>query len=1125
MKRAILLLMLICTLAIAADLRMPLLWTVNTHTFLEAAPILADIDGDQRAEIITAGREEIIVLQDNGKEAWRWHSRGRYMTYPAVLTRDHEPALIYAADFSGQLTCLDALGRVVWQAELNGPSSWSAAVVGKLAADQPYAVVQTDERGTVWAFDAVTGRTLFKAAVKGMPVSPAIADINGDGHSEIVVTTGDGLVYAISHDGRILWQREIGGSSETWSTSSPLLFSTATGQVYIAAAASTGKIFCFDQAGDIVWQQPTKGPVSSSLSAADFDGDGKTDVFLITQLGVIYRFDENGQMLWEIDMQGRSLAAGAILDLNNDNKLEYILSTQQGYLLALDNQGQTIFSYQFNNRTINVTPAFADVTGSSQNLEMVINGGETGQVFCFATPAAAAAHRPWPMYRGDPRNSAAWLSPSQADGVTMMPQNLDPSQLVSGESIRFAIQNPQPGKSPCRAVATCTAPAGEKQTAMTLVVGKQGELLLPVEIRSAGDYRFSWSLTNDQGQAVVQGERTFSLQPFANDRALLNRALANLQAAAEQVQHALPLSASALRQEAQALATMAQPLNEKLTDTESFQQNSALAGRIAQKAKRALRISNVVREAEAFGPNTSLIPFTGATWENRGVAEQLPVRLQQPLAMERTLVRGEFESMPIAIFNITDRPLQVQIKIDSVAAPIQVIPHRSVNTPTSLGEISWDALPELDESAIIEIPSLSSRELWLEIATGSAPAGEHRFQVRLLALNGSGVLEAPTHPHAIQAPQSRVHVKLNVLPFTMAAAGDFRLCTWSPSKGACLPDLLAHGNNVFNAPHGKPTYSKDGELTDIDFTKLDEIIQGLQGFEVMLLLNGFPEIPLALENAGYQKALAAYLDKLVQHLAQKGIDLHHFALYPIDEPGGHGWAMVNKLVQFGKIVRACNPDIMLYVDGGGEKPMFEAMAPVIDIWTPAIFQLAENSPEMKIMRSNGKMLWSYNCSYGFSRPTGPNLKNINIIAEYRAAALFALRHNATGIGYWCYNAGGENAWERIKYEYNIVYNGRSKPVTSRRWEAVREGIEDFRILTALQNRAKMTGANALPEALRNRIKRLIDVSLPELVDQSFMEMTMGLARHVLDASSNDRTMETFRREMMACAAEACKTDQ
>ena len=53
------------------------------------------------------------------------------------------------------------------------------------------------------------------------------------------------------------------------------------------------------------------------------------------------------------------------------------------------------------------------------------------------------------------------------------------------------------------------------------------------------------------------------------------------------------------------------------------------------------------------------------------------------------------------------------------------------------------------------------------------------------------------------------------------------------------------------------------------------------------------------------------------------------------------------------------------------------------------------------------------------------------------AALFAFRHGATGIGFWCYNQGGD-PWGRMDMEYALVYPGRTKPVTSRRWEAARE---------------------------------------------------------------------------------------
>src|ERR1039457_7577938 len=109
-------------------------------------------------------------------------------------------------------------------------------------------------------------------------------------------------------------------------------------------------------------------------------------------------------------------------------------------------------------------------------------------------------------------------------------------------------------------------------------------------------------------------------------------------------------------------------------------------------------------------------------------------------------------------------------------------------------------------------------------------------------------------------------------------------------------------------------------------------------------------------------------------------------------------------------------------------------------------------------------------------------------------------------------------------EYMLVYPGRTKPVTSRRWEAVREGIEDYRILAALRKCLAGEGRAKLKADARTRIQRLLEVGLPGLLDQSFNEMTRGLGRSVIDASNNDATVGAFRREMIECV-EAASVDR
>jgi len=206
----------------AENLKLSLLWTTNLKSFLESAPTVADINNDGRDEVLIAGREEMIALGKRGQELWRWKTRGRFMTYPTVLKRSGKSALIYAADFSGQFTCLDGKGKVVWQKELTGPSEWSASVVHDLDGDGTEEVVQTDGKGTVWAFDALTGQVVWQTNIKGKPVSPAVGDLDGDGKAEIVVATNEGVVSALRSDGSLFWERKIGGSSETWATNANL---------------------------------------------------------------------------------------------------------------------------------------------------------------------------------------------------------------------------------------------------------------------------------------------------------------------------------------------------------------------------------------------------------------------------------------------------------------------------------------------------------------------------------------------------------------------------------------------------------------------------------------------------------------------------------------------------------------------------------------------------------------------------------------------------------------------------------------------------------------------------------------------------------------------------------------
>ncbi|MCA9435447.1 MAG: hypothetical protein KC978_06655, partial [Candidatus Omnitrophica bacterium] len=633
---------------------------------------------------------------------------------------------------------------------------------------------------------------------------------------------------------------------------------------------------------------------------------------------------------------------------------------------------------------------------------------------------------------------------------------------------------------------------------------------------TAGTCRFEWSIRAANGIRILSGTRDVFFQPFVNERSAVAQALASLKETVLKVEEKFPASAKALLREVHSLELTKEPVealqDRAITNPDLAKEALDRTKDLVRKAAHLRRLSDTVARTTASGDITDLIVFEGQVWESREVGMEMPEHAGSPLVLHRRVVLGEHEPISLRVLNITDAEQTVRASIENQAEGIDCVLHRAVAVPTSLGEVSWDPLPKLDETQTFSVPSLSSREAWVDIHVGDVRPGSHTIEIDFQAITGTGLVGGPSNPHSAATPKTKVRIELDVLPFTPAPSGSIRLCMWASLDKAAVEDLLAHGGNVFVVPHGSPIRDENNRIQEVDFTQLDALLEFLKGEDVILLLNGSPQNPYKIGTEEYESDLRSYLDLLIDHLADWGFDLNHFALYPHDEPGGIGWNAVNSLVEFGQVVKRINPKLMLYVDGGGEREMFEAMAPVIDIWTPSITMLREDTPEMRVIREDGGMLWSYDCVYAYARPVGANLKNISIIPQYRTAALFALRHDATGIGFWCYNIG-ESLWGRTLFEYPVVYEGQSGPVTSRRWEAIREGLEDFRILTALNQRLR---EGQLTEEVRDKIDHLLNVSLPKLVDPASDATVLGLGRFAIDQYLGAEKLKSFRIEMLDC---------
>lgn len=294
---------------------------------IQTTPALADLNGDGDLEIIVNSLDRRIhawthdgevvsgwpISQWNGDDLWRGG-----ISSPAVgdIDKDGE----------------------------------SEVVVGTMS---PYVNGQQDQNATLWAVNG------DGSVVSGFPVqteqhlhsSPALGDITGDGHLEIVVGVGRGIVggrqnivYAWRHDGTLLpnWPQE---------TMNPMLASPALGdidddgQLEVAigggdceASLTTDNYFyAWEANGDplpgfsIKPPTPNYGtkshPMCSSPVLADFDGDGSVEI-LIAPLGAwgLVTIETDGTAKARHTTSGALYSSPLVEDIDRDGFLEIIIA-------------------------------------------------------------------------------------------------------------------------------------------------------------------------------------------------------------------------------------------------------------------------------------------------------------------------------------------------------------------------------------------------------------------------------------------------------------------------------------------------------------------------------------------------------------------------------------------------------------------------------------------------------------------------------------------------------------------------------------------------------------------------------------------------------------------------------
>jgi len=475
------------------------------------------------------------------------------------------------------------------------------------------------------------------------------------------------------------------------------------------------------------------------------------------------------------------------------------------------------------------------------------------------------------------------------------------------------------------------------------------------------------------------------------------------------------------------------------------------------------------------------LAWSGGKWDPISQL-QLPGD-KKKVCLQEDLMLNEWGSVAFNITNTTSNQQTFTLSLAEFKAgnnifPIDRICLREVVFVESITtQMQPDALPQMKKNQNGEyqltIPAGATAQVWLQI-------------------NGKGFQKAGSYDGVIylnnDKQAEKVYLTLNFRPLSFPEQITLHGYNWSylnwpileGKEKEAVRDLMAHYTDTFIIHHPYlpwPSVDSEGNITSMDFSKFDQQLEYHHGARMFLLWFMFEDPALRRMKTSFEflspqweKVFVQWINAIVSHLEAKGIDKNQFAFYPVDEPAFGPNERHEILISTAKKIKAIDSELLVYTDPTGNYHAGGLMeiAEVVDIICP---QMGSLTPEVsQALQATGRTIWTYQCN-------GPG-KNLSPIGYYRLQAWGAWLNNCTGSGFWAYadvgwpgGTFGKSAWDDFdgkNADYAIIYEGSEELVPSKRWEAWREGFEDYEYLVMLDKELKRLENSIDPNVKRAR---------------------------------------------------------
>lgn len=1026
----------------------------------------------------------VIRVDGNGKQLFSYSTgeEGAGLT-PAVgdLNADGSAEIIQAT-YPGIIHCISGEGKCLWKTDLKDRlHGFGGILISDIDSDGKYEILINAESGAIHCLNH-DGSRRWQANAEPKACMPTASDIDGDGKAEIFYGTDYDKIFCLNYQGEYRWHCELPG--RRMARSSPSLVDLNNDGRYELLMPHNSShpdpaILCLDaHSGKLRWKGRTGMQNYTGTSVVDLDGDGKYEVMVVDKSNTISVFENDGCTRWQTSLTGHGIFfAAAVADFNGDGRFEIFCSCRQTgndgqTIYLLDDEGKLLREYN-EGYSRNASPMIADLDQDGLP-EIYLTDGRVDKILvCYAlTGTQKNARVLWRCWKKSSTNDGYIKSTSQkriamdVDVPKIPPvDKSQPEPVFIGKNLK-TIEVPPKWRSKDLIVETKLEDENNFLKSALIWREEVGEsIAVPFAVTSGQKSALSIIVRERASQRLVHVEAgAIHTDNFTKDIEFSRNAFARMSLLAHDFSSSDIEIASDLTARFKQKETMLADLIAKAGS--SSQSLPADVLKLIEKnrdeSNQMLGYAEFLQRIRLAGNRELFYVWEDSNpWDELHPEELYPQNIKpDSSSVFVTALGNELEACAFYLTNLTNKSLFVKIypydfrdQSGNTTKSDKVIQLREpINTPDTKGKMVDEVLPLLNQGNTLLLPPRENRKLWISIDTKELDPGTYRC---VLGFEAIGMTISVQH----------IRLEVRVSTVKVPEKSEYAFSTWSniyiadpDMRQKVVDDVISHKITVFPQISG-PQFRLDSDKRLVeDWTAFDQYMLPVKKYAQAMLFNpihlGVPkDVELIQEEREYWEK-ECHL-RTSAGMKERGFSYEDWGIYVMDEPGLTGYGTILEAIEIARKIKEKDPNIQCFIDPAGmvTPESMKGFEGLIDIYQPEVGLL--NQPDRKLVNCFlrlGKKLWFYEAP-------GP-ARLFHPLGHYRVKPWIAFDLGCTGSGFWCYHyAGRTNLW-RLKTayppdgstSYSVVYNDGLNVIPSRRWEACRDGVEDYHLLMQFKRR-------------------------------------------------------------------------